>query len=83
VAVAAAGGTVIVQDPQDARVPGMPLSVIAADSPERIVPADAIAGVLDKIFAQEPAANPKGGSPLPLDPEPPRPDGSPSAFQVP
>jgi two-component system chemotaxis response regulator CheB len=86
VTVARAGGTVIVQDPADALVPGMPSSTIAADTPERVVPAAEIAGVLQELVAQR-VADPKGGAemsePVQPDPEPSRPAGPPSSFTCP
>ena len=59
VTVATAGGTVIVQDPQDALVPGMPASTIAADSPEHVVAAGEIAAVLQQIVGAR-ASGPEG-----------------------
>jgi two-component system, chemotaxis family, protein-glutamate methylesterase/glutaminase len=86
VAVAAAGGTVIAQDPLDALVPGMPSSVIAADSPERIVPAGEVAQVLRELVA-EPEPDPKGEPTMREtvgpDPAPTRPHGPPSSFTCP
>jgi two-component system, chemotaxis family, protein-glutamate methylesterase/glutaminase len=85
-AVAAAGGTVIVQDPDDALVPSMPASAIAADSPERVVPAAEVAGVLQQLLAER-VRDPEGGStmsePVQPEPRPSRPDGPASAFTCP
>jgi two-component system chemotaxis response regulator CheB len=86
VIVAAAGGTVVVQDPEDALVPGMPASTIAADTPERVLPAAQIAAVLEELVSQ-PVPDPKGDAqmsePVQPDPEPTRPDGPPSSFTCP
>jgi two-component system chemotaxis response regulator CheB len=86
VVVAAAGGTVVVQDPDDALVPGMPASAIAADTPERVLPAAEIAAVLEELVA-DPVPDPKGGphmsEPVQPDPAPSRPDGPASSFTCP
>jgi two-component system, chemotaxis family, protein-glutamate methylesterase/glutaminase len=86
VVVTAAGGTVVVQDPSDALVPGMPASAIAADTPERVLPAAEIAAVLEELVTQ-PLRDPKGGGqmsePVQPDPEPTRPNGPPSSFTRP
>jgi two-component system chemotaxis response regulator CheB len=86
VAVTGAGGVVIVQDPQEALVPSMPSNAIAADSPERVVLVDEIAGVLQQLLA-EPVSDPEGGStmlePVQPEPRPSRPDGPASAFTCP
>jgi len=44
--VARAGGTVVVQDPQDALVASMPLSAMAATTPDRVLPVAAMGKVL-------------------------------------
>src|SRR5262249_36660085 len=86
VVVAAAGGTVVVQDPNVAPARGMPAAGIAADTPERILPAAEIAAVLEELVA-EPVPDPKGdpdmSEPVQPDPEPTRPDGPPSSFTCP
>jgi two-component system chemotaxis response regulator CheB len=86
VAVSRAGGVVIAQDPHDALVPSMPSSVIAADSPERVVPVDEIAGVLQQLLG-ETVPDPEGGStmsePVQPEPRPSRPAGPASAFTCP
>jgi two-component system, chemotaxis family, protein-glutamate methylesterase/glutaminase len=86
VAVAGAGGTVVVQDPEDALVSGMPSSAIAAVSPRHVVPAAEIAGLLETL-AGEPVPDPKGGlamaEPVQPDPEPSRPPGPASSFTCP
>jgi two-component system, chemotaxis family, protein-glutamate methylesterase/glutaminase len=55
-AVSAAGGVVIVQDPGDALVRGMPESAIAADSPAHVVAAAEVAAVLIRLVTQMPEA---------------------------
>jgi two-component system chemotaxis response regulator CheB len=86
VAVTAAGGVVIVQDPRDALVPSMPSSAIAADSPERVVPVEDMARALQELLG-EPVPDPEGGStmsePVQPEPRPSRPDGPASAFTCP
>jgi two-component system, chemotaxis family, protein-glutamate methylesterase/glutaminase len=86
VAVTRAGGVVIVQDPRDALVPSMPSSAIAADSPEHVAAAGALAGVLQRLLRQ-PVPDPEGGStmsePVQPEPRPSRPDGPASAFTCP
>jgi two-component system chemotaxis response regulator CheB len=86
VTVSRSGGAVIVQDPDDALVPGMPSSAIAADTPERILPAADIAGVLVELVGER-LPHPKGeaemAEPVQPDPEPSRPDGPPSGFTCP
>jgi two-component system chemotaxis response regulator CheB len=55
IAVKRAGGTVIVQDPRDAVASGMPESALAATTPDHVVPAGEIAGLLVRL-AQQPDA---------------------------
>jgi two-component system chemotaxis response regulator CheB len=43
IAISSVGGTVIVQDPEEAAFPGMPRNAIARDHPDRVVPLDRIA----------------------------------------
>jgi two-component system chemotaxis response regulator CheB len=88
VVVSQAGGVVVVQDPHDALVPSMPSSAIAADSPERVVPVEQIAGVLQELLGEPvPEPDPEGGStmsePVQPEPHPSRPDGPASAFTCP
>jgi two-component system chemotaxis response regulator CheB len=51
-ALAAAGGTVIVQDPADAIVPSMPQRTIEAISPHHTVPSSEIATLLEDLTRQ-------------------------------
>jgi two-component system chemotaxis response regulator CheB len=57
-----AGGTVVVQDPGDAIVSGMPRSAIAAVAPDRIAPAAAIGSVLAGLAGRSPASAGVGGA---------------------
>lgn len=54
-AVAAAGGMCLVQEPQDAVVPSMPISVIQRDHPDAIVRTDDMAMALMKAVNGTPA----------------------------
>jgi hypothetical protein len=47
--LAAAGGTLVVQDPGDALVPSMPASAIAAASADHVVPAAALGELLNRL----------------------------------
>ncbi len=51
-AVKRAGGTVIVQDPADALVPGMPEHALAATSADHVVPGGAVAALLRRLAAE-------------------------------
>ena len=87
--LAAAGAAVIVQDPADAIVPGMPASAIAATSPDYTVPLAEISELLGRLVREAaPPAFVQGA--MPPDPDPldhllrqHRPDGPPSAFTCP
>jgi two-component system chemotaxis response regulator CheB len=89
VTVAAGGGTVVVQDPADAIVPGMPESAVSADSPQHVVPLAAMAGLLVRLAAA--SDDDDDGSDAPMSPhdDPPdpeildRPSGPPSALTCP
>jgi two-component system, chemotaxis family, protein-glutamate methylesterase/glutaminase len=87
-AVSAAGGVVVVQDPGDALVPGMPENAIAADSPAHVVPVSEVADVLTGIMATA-LPNPGGEGSMPSEPDPiteagpVRPDGPASGFTCP
>jgi two-component system chemotaxis response regulator CheB len=48
-AIAAGGGTVVVQDPDDAVVPGMPTSAMAAVTPDHVVPAAEMSALLTRL----------------------------------
>jgi two-component system chemotaxis response regulator CheB len=50
-AVAANGGTVVVQDPDEAEFPSIPATTIAADHPDRVVPVAQIGAVIVEILA--------------------------------
>jgi two-component system, chemotaxis family, protein-glutamate methylesterase/glutaminase len=86
VAIAGRGGVVIVQDPRDALVSSMPASTIAADSPERVVRAAEMGGVLSRLFGER-VPDSEGGSTMsePVQPprHPSRPAGPASAFTCP
>jgi two-component system, chemotaxis family, protein-glutamate methylesterase/glutaminase len=88
--VTAAGGTVIVQDPADAVVPGMPESAIAADTPQHVVPLHDIPALLTRLVAQDetppdPQEVPVPPGDEPADPavSPDRPTGPASGFTCP
>src|SRR5262249_22800762 len=50
-AISGVGGTVIVQEPGDAGFPDMPRAAIAADNPERVLPAEQIAPYVAAILS--------------------------------
>jgi two-component system chemotaxis response regulator CheB len=88
VSLAEAGATVIVQDPDEALVPGMPASAIAAGRPDHILPLAEIGGVLETLARA--AAPPQMEDAMASDPDPPahlaaeqRPTGAPSGFTCP
>lgn len=54
-AVSARGGCVIVQDPQEALVPGMPEAAIVRDHPDRVMPMDRIAAAVVEAVAGLPS----------------------------
>ena len=60
VAVTARGGTVVVQDPDEALYPAMPQHAIAADHPAHIASLTEIPGILDRL-AREPVPEAEGG----------------------
>ncbi|HEX6023764.1 MAG TPA: chemotaxis protein CheB [Solirubrobacter sp.] len=88
-AVALAGGRVVVQEPSDALVPGMPSSAIAATTPDAVVTIDEMGETLQRIVAA-PVPNPgKEGpvhmefDPVELERGPSRPAGPASGFTCP
>jgi two-component system chemotaxis response regulator CheB len=62
-AIKAAGGTTIVQDPQDALYPGMPASAIAAVEVDTVVPCDQVADAIARAVNGD--AQPAGSRPPP------------------
>jgi len=52
VAVSARGGTVLVQDPEEAAYPAMPLNAIAADPPCRVATVGEIARIIDELVRE-------------------------------
>jgi two-component system chemotaxis response regulator CheB len=87
-ALAAAGGTVVVQDPADALVSGMPDAALAAAAPDHVLPAAAIGALLTGLVdGPGPAQTEQGAAPLrsatPSLHEPERPSGPPSGFTCP
>jgi two-component system chemotaxis response regulator CheB len=64
-----AGATVIVQDPDDALVPGMPTSAIAANPPDYTVALADIAGLLDRLTRADARAG-REEEAMPPDPDP-------------
>jgi two-component system chemotaxis response regulator CheB len=88
-AVAAAGGRVVVQDPSDALVPGMPSSTIAVTTPDAIVTIDELGDTLQRLVAA-PVPNPGKEAQVHMEPDPAelargpnRPDGPASGFTCP
>jgi two-component system chemotaxis response regulator CheB len=70
VSLSEAGGTVIVQDPADALVPGMPASAIAANPPDYTLPLAEIGGVLERLVrAAAPAPREEQAMPSVPDPD--------------
>ena len=51
-ALAARGGTVLVQDPEDALYPAMPINAIAAEDPEYVAPVAEIAGLVCRLVRE-------------------------------
>ena len=87
VAIAQGGGRVIVQDPEDALVPGMPLAALAVTEPFAVATVDEIGDALQRLpvpdhTAQEVAVAAEADPPDAIA-GPIRPDGPPSAFTCP
>jgi two-component system chemotaxis response regulator CheB len=61
VAVSERGGTVVVQDPDEALYPGMPEHAIAADHPAHIATLAEIPGILDRLAREPVSTNGKEG----------------------
>jgi two-component system chemotaxis response regulator CheB len=87
--LADAGATMIVQDPDDAVVRGMPASAIAATMPDHIVPLAEIADLLERLAGDRVSAIRKEEA-MPSHPEPDdllhaeqRPPGPPTGFTCP
>lgn len=69
VAISLSGGSVLVQDPADALVPGMPSATIGADSPEDVLPLDELPEALRRLAAA-PVPPPREEAPVHSDPDP-------------
>ncbi len=59
--VRAAGGLILVQDPETAKFDGMPRSAIAAGMADHILAPEAMPAILGQYFRNEYIAEPKGG----------------------
>jgi two-component system chemotaxis response regulator CheB len=85
-AIDQSGGRVIIQDPDDALVPGMPESALAVTAAPQVASAGAIAELLSRL-ATSAGPRPDGIAPRPEAPEtdfePERPDGPASGFTCP
>ncbi len=68
--VRAAGGLILVQDPDTAKFDGMPRSVIAAGLADQILAPEAMAEVLGRYFLDEYIAFPHGGEAITSDAQP-------------
>ena len=84
VAVKQAGGTVIVQDPDDATVPSMPESaIVAVGDVDEVLSASGIGQLLQRMAGEIREELVRAGAGQSPDVEPERPDGPPSAFTCP
>lgn len=86
IAVRDAGGAVIVQDPEDAPVPGMPESALrAVGTPDAVLPATAIARELERLVARQRIGKDRDMAPHgdAVEESRERPDGPPSTFTCP
>ncbi|WP_369070042.1 chemotaxis protein CheB [Kineococcus terrestris] len=63
-ALRAAGGTGVVQEPADALYPGMPAAAIAAGEPEHVVPLADVAATVSRLVGQPVGDHPAGTDPL-------------------
>jgi two-component system, chemotaxis family, protein-glutamate methylesterase/glutaminase len=86
--ISGAGGTVVVQDPRTAIVPGMPEAALAATTADHVLPLHAIGGELARLVKDARARGEE--EEMPSEPDPTdhlhvehRPDGPPSGFTCP
>lgn len=86
--ISEAGGTVVVQDPKTAIMPGMPEAAMAATTADHILPLNAIGGELTRLTYEAPSRGEEEA--MPPEPEPTahlhdehRPGGPPSGFTCP
>jgi two-component system chemotaxis response regulator CheB len=63
-AIRARGGTAIVQHPDEALFPGMPLSALSGDHPDFVVPVGEIGGLLSRL-ARDGITKEGGSTPMP------------------
>lgn len=56
-AIHARGGVAVVQDPEEAIFPGMPLSALAGDHPDHVLSVSGIAAVLSELARSDPPAS--------------------------
>jgi len=87
-AIAQSGGRVIVQEPSDALVGGMPSSTLAVTTPDAVVPIEQMAAALRRLLAvpvpnEEEAPVHAQPDPAEMELRPTRPDGPASGFTCP